>query len=75
MDCYWCEKKIDGWYIKYKGHVFCHSWDDSCIKNFLLNEADDDIEIDYLPSQEELEIEAAEFKEQVRKDLEGYYDS
>ena len=74
MYCYWCNDNIVGWYIKYKGHVFCRKNHDACVKDFLYDEADDNLDIDYLPSQEDLKFEAAELEEEIRKDLGGYYD-
>lgn len=44
--CAWCDREINGWYLTYHGKHFCRSKDDSCIKNFLYEEADGDIEMD-----------------------------
>ncbi len=74
MHCYWCNDNIVGWYIKYKGHTFCRKNNDACIKDFLYDEVDDALNIDYLPSQEDLMFDAAEFEEEIRKDLGGFYD-
>lgn len=46
MICKWCENKIDGYYLKYKGMVFCEDNNFSCIKNYLFEEYDKDMQED-----------------------------
>ena len=44
MICKWCENRIDGYYLKYKGMTFCESNNCSCLKNYLFEEHDKEIE-------------------------------
>ena len=44
--CEWCGCALEGWYLKYHGKCFCRHKDDSCLKNYLFEEADDDIEME-----------------------------
>lgn len=72
MRCYWCDEEIERWYIKYQGHYFCKANNDRCIKDYLYDRADDDFVLDYIMPRE-TEFEAACFKNQIKKDLEGDY--
>ncbi len=46
MICKWCEKEIKGWHLKYKGMTFCEDNDNACLKNYLFEEHDREIEED-----------------------------
>lgn len=46
MKCEWCGKEITGWYLSYKNHNFCRDNDDLCLKNYLFEEHDEQIEMD-----------------------------
>ena len=46
MECYWCKKEITSWYYKYKGRVFCEDNDGQCLKNYLFEKFDRDIDLD-----------------------------
>lgn len=53
MICKWCGKEINGWYLRYKGNVFCREKDDLCLKNYLFEDADKDIEMGCHETEEE----------------------
>lgn len=46
MICEYCGKRIDGWYLRYKGKTFCEDANNTCIKNYLYEEHDKEIEED-----------------------------
>jgi len=72
MQCANCRSDIGvGDYIRYKGMNFC---DRECLAEYLLNDAEDDIVELWNDSEENLAILAAEEKEEIRKDLGGWYE-
>lgn len=58
MQCEWCEKEIEGWYLIYKGKNFCRRNDDKCIKEYLYEQEDENIDMDYLLSEDQIKMEA-----------------
>lgn len=62
MQCKWCGKEIEGWYLRYDDNVFCRRLDDLCLKNYLFDRADGDIEMGYHETEEEYK-----FHEENRK--------
>ena len=44
--CEYCGNRISGWHYKYKGMVFCEDNNSACIKNYLFEEHDKEIEED-----------------------------
>lgn len=44
--CAWCGRELNGWYLKYHEKKFCRCGNDICLKNYLFEEADDEIEMD-----------------------------
>lgn len=44
--CEWCGAELNGWYLKYHGKCFCRNKNDICLKNYLFDEADEEIEMD-----------------------------
>lgn len=44
--CAWCDCELNSFYLRYRGKTFCRTNDDACIKNYLFEEADKEIEED-----------------------------
>ena len=44
--CEWCGRELNGWYLKYRGKFFCRIKDDGCLKNYLYEQADEEIELE-----------------------------
>lgn len=44
--CAWCGHELNGWYLEYHEKKFCRHGNDICLKNYLFEEADDEIEMD-----------------------------
>ena len=44
MECEWCKRELHNWYLTYKGKNFCRYNNDACLKNYLFDEADGEIE-------------------------------
>lgn len=44
--CKWCGRELKSWFLIYKGYKFCRYNDDACLKNYLFEEAEKDIEED-----------------------------
>ncbi len=42
--CKWCGRELHGWYLTYKGMTFCDDKDEMCIKNYLREKHDLDID-------------------------------
>lgn len=60
MKCAWCGETIDGWYLTYKGNVFCREKNDSCLKEYLLEEADEEIGMNRIGSCHNEDLERGE---------------
>ena len=60
-ECYWCHKHFDrpGDIYKYKKHYFC---DDTCLGEYLVSKAEDDIEVVWNDTEENIRICALEAK-------------
>lgn len=43
MTCEWCGKELTDWYLTYKGKKFCRRKEDQCLKDYLYDEADEEI--------------------------------
>lgn len=72
MQCYNCKHNIGvGWYVRYKGKNFC---DRDCLAEYLVEKAEDDVEEIWYDTPENLELLSAEEKEEIRKDIGGYYE-
>lgn len=56
MKCVWCKRKINGWFLKYKGNCFCRDYNDKCLKEYLFKEADDLITMDKLDGSDEYDM-------------------
>lgn len=73
MQCRSCRNEIEvGWYIRYKDLNFC---DRDCLAEYLVDQAEDNIEEIWLDSDENLQRLTAEEREEIRRDLGGYYDN
>lgn len=57
MKCFWCDNDIEGWYLVYEGKSFCRRRDDACIKEYLYEKIDGEIDIEYLYNAEEIKME------------------
>ena len=44
--CEWCGRELNGWYLKYREKFFCRTKDDGCLKNYLYEQADEEIELE-----------------------------
>lgn len=44
--CEGCGHEITSWYFTYDGKYFCRDKDDRCIKEYLMDKFEDDIELD-----------------------------
>lgn len=53
MECFWCKKPIEGDYLRYDNKLFCERFNDKCIKEYLLDMADGEIEHGYHESDDE----------------------
>ena len=55
MECYWCHKhwNTPGHIVRYKRHLFC---DEDCLGEYLVSRAEDDIEIEWFDTPENIEI-------------------
>ena len=60
-ECYWCHKHFDrpGDIYKYKKHYFC---DDTCLGEYLVSKAEDEIEVVWHDTEENIRICALEAK-------------
>lgn len=56
MECCWCHRQIDGWYYKYKHRVFCDINDGQCLKEYLFEKFEDDIEFDRVYTEDEYDM-------------------
>lgn len=56
MTCKWCGKEIHGWYLIYKGMTFCSTKDDLCLKNYLYEEHDAEIDMDKTEGEVEYDM-------------------
>lgn len=67
MECEWCHREIDvGKYIKYDDIPFC---DRDCLGEYLVEQAEDEIEDLWHETRENLEMLVAEEKAEIYKDL------
>lgn len=62
--CEWCGNTITSWYLKYKGKNFCRSNSDSCLKNYLFDEADKEISEERTDCETEYRMDMVTFMEQ-----------
>lgn len=53
MRCKWCGKEIEGCYLIYGHYYFCREKNDQCLKDYLFDEKDKEIKMDYKESDEE----------------------
>lgn len=44
--CKWCGREIKSWFLRYDDESFCRDNDDLCLKNYLFEKFDKDIEED-----------------------------
>lgn len=56
MECKSCGKKIEGYCLKYDGYSFCRRNNDECLKDYLFDKYDDDIQMEIVESDEEYEF-------------------
>ena len=50
MECKSCGKEIEGYYLKYDGYSFCRRNNDECLKDYLFDKYDDDIQMEIVES-------------------------
>jgi hypothetical protein len=41
--CEWCGCELDNWYWIYKGKKFCQTQNNKCLKEYLFDEADNEL--------------------------------
>ncbi len=56
MKCFWCKQEIDGDYLQYDNKIFCERFNDKCLKEYLIDVADQEIKHGYHESDEEWEF-------------------
>jgi len=72
MRCEWCDRQIGvGQYIQYDDMFFC---DRDCLGEYLVDHVEDEIKDCWLETPENIEALTAEEREQIRRDLGGYYE-
>lgn len=61
-ECAWCGKPIEGWAYKYDDKYFCIGGqrEGICLKNYLFEKFDKDIECDVIETEEDIMIDELE---------------
>lgn len=72
MQCEWCGAEIEvGRYIKYDDMPFC---DRDCLGEYLVDRVEDEIDEYWKEAPDNIEALIAEEREEIRRDLGGYYE-